>query len=664
MVRPPPRRPRSRSASPRASPQPVAIAVGGDRGVALGIAGRPRREDLAVADALREQLLVRADGLHPPAIEEHHPLGQGDRGRAVGDDDGAALGHHGGQRVADLVLLRRVDGGRGVVEHEHAGVGQDRPGDGDALALAAREGEPALAEQRVVAVREVVHELGRTGQRGGPLDALERGVGVGERDVGGDGVVEEQGVLEDDPDRAAQVVDAEPPEVDPVELDGAGVHVVEAGEQAGHGRLAGPGRAHEGDRGARLDGEVEAVEDRVGVVVAEADVGEADAARALGGGAGRQRLRMGRVGDDGLGREHLVDPFEGGGGALRPGHRHADRPQRPHQQRHVGVERHEAADAERSLRDQVAADAQHQDEPDRRHEVDRGQVVPADPRGPQRGGPDVLGLPGELGQLHGLRPEALHHAHARHGLLDHGRHLGRLGLHGQHGGVDVGGEPLGQDVDDRQRDERAEGEQRVHGQQHRGHADDQGQVRHRQRDHHDEGLHLLEVVAGPAHELPGLRPVVEADVERLQVREEPLPQPTLGQARLPEGEVATRGAQGPGHEPDHDDGQRPREQRAVAVDGLVDGGADEEGDGDLGPAPEQADQPAEGDAPLLGRQRGAEQAPALTTATRGHQAPLLPFVAAGRRPDVPTPRRGYRRGSATTQRRSADEAGPVVRCCA
>jgi hypothetical protein len=47
--------------------------------------------------------------------------------------------------------------------------------------------------------------------------------------------------------------------------------------------------------------------------------------------------------------------------------------------------------------------------------------------------------------------------------------------------------------------------------------------------------------------------------------------------RLAEGEVATRGAQGPGHEPDHDDGQRPREQRAVTVDGLVDGGADEEG---------------------------------------------------------------------------------------
>ena len=160
MVRPPPRRPPASSALVD-EPRPVAVGGSSTVGVALGVGGRPRREDLAVADAPREQLLVGADGLHPPAIEEHDPLGQGDRGRPVGDDDGGALGHHRGQRVADLVLLRRVDGGGGVVEHEHAGVGQDRPGDGDALALAAREREPALAEQRVVAVREVVHEVGR-----------------------------------------------------------------------------------------------------------------------------------------------------------------------------------------------------------------------------------------------------------------------------------------------------------------------------------------------------------------------------------------------------------------------------------------------------------------------------------------------------------------------
>ena len=48
--------------------------------------------------------------------------------------------------VADLVLLGRVDGGGGVVEHQHAGVGEDGPGDGDALALAARQREAPLAD--------------------------------------------------------------------------------------------------------------------------------------------------------------------------------------------------------------------------------------------------------------------------------------------------------------------------------------------------------------------------------------------------------------------------------------------------------------------------------------------------------------------------------------
>ena len=87
-----------------------------------------------------------------PVVEQHHPVGQGDGGRPVGDHDGGAPAHHLGQGVADLVLLGGVDRRGGVVEDQHPRVGEDGPGDGDALALAARQREAPLADLGGVAV--------------------------------------------------------------------------------------------------------------------------------------------------------------------------------------------------------------------------------------------------------------------------------------------------------------------------------------------------------------------------------------------------------------------------------------------------------------------------------------------------------------------------------
>ena len=84
----------------------------------------------------------------------------------------------------------------------------------------------------------------------------------------------------------------------------------------------------------------------------------------------------------------------------------------------------------------------------------------------------------------------------------------------------------------------------------REHGDDVGD---RERDHHDEGLDLLEVGVGPAHQLAGLGAVVEREVEALEVGEEPVAQVGLDPAGLPEGEVAAQ----PGEDADHDRG-RPR----------------------------------------------------------------------------------------------------------
>ena len=124
----------------------------------------PGGEHHAVPLALAEQRVVGALGHDPAVLEQHHPVGERDRRGTVRDHDRGAAAHHLGERVADLVLLRRVDCARGVVEDQHARVGDDRTRDRDALTLPARQREAPLADQRVVAVGQLRDEVVRTRQ--------------------------------------------------------------------------------------------------------------------------------------------------------------------------------------------------------------------------------------------------------------------------------------------------------------------------------------------------------------------------------------------------------------------------------------------------------------------------------------------------------------------
>ena len=215
------------------------------------------------------------------------------------------------ERGADLVLLRGVDRRRGVVEDQHARVGEHRARDGDALTLAARERVAVLADHGLVAVGQRLDEVGGARERGGAPDLVEVRFRVGERDVLAHGVGEQERVLEHDADRAANVAEVEVAHVDAVEQHAALVDVVEARDQPGDRGLAARGRADERDRLARPQHEVEAVEHDRPVAVAEVDTFEAQLALPLG----RQRRAARRIGDHGIGRQHLVDASRGAGRA-------------------------------------------------------------------------------------------------------------------------------------------------------------------------------------------------------------------------------------------------------------------------------------------------------------------------------------------------------------
>ena len=533
-------------------------------------------------------------------VEQHHRVGDGDRAGPMGDHDRRATVHHGLHRVADLVFLRRVDGARRVVEHEDPRVGHDRPGDRDPLALPARQRVPAFADQRVVSLRQLHHEVVGAGQSRRGFDAPAVGGRIGERDVGGDRVVEQQRVLEHHPDSAPHVVHRDVAHVDAVDLDGALLGVVEAQEQPGDRGLPRARLADErgGLAGCQLQGEV--IEHRPARVVtggvAERHVAERDRAERCGVGQGDRLRRVADVGDR---PEHLVDAFEGGRRTLSPRERHPDRPQRPHEQRDVEVEGDELTDGHLIVEHAMAADAQHRDQPERREQVDGREIARPHACRLHRDALDVVGLGSQLVGLHLLGAETLDHPHAGDRLLDNGGELRLLGLHRQHRRVDRRREPLGGDVDERERRQRHERQQRIGEEQDHHDARHEGEVRDRERDHHDERLHLVEIARRAAHQLTGLSPVVVPDVQPEDVVEQALAQPGFGQPALAERDVAAQRGEHPGHQPGATDQHRPDDDRATAFDAAVDRVTGELRDGDLADGPDQASGDADREASAL-----------------------------------------------------------------
>ncbi len=71
-------------------------------------------------------------------VEHDQPVQRRDRRQSVGDGDHGASLHQAFERLLDRRLRLGVERRGGFVEHQDRRVLQDHPGDGDALALAAR----------------------------------------------------------------------------------------------------------------------------------------------------------------------------------------------------------------------------------------------------------------------------------------------------------------------------------------------------------------------------------------------------------------------------------------------------------------------------------------------------------------------------------------------
>ena len=221
----------------------------------------------------------------------------------------------------------------------------------------------------------------RAGGAGGNDDLLLGRTGNGVRDVVADAVGEQERVLEHHPDLAAERRQRDVSHVDAVDRHPATAHVVEAGDQRRHRRLARPADTDERHHLTGVDVEIEPRQHRLGPVVAERDVLEGDRAADRG-----EVDRTGSVGDRGGGVEHVEQSFGSGAGLLADGEQTGQHPDRGDELHQIRRERQEGADRDVTVDRQVPAEREDGDLGEARDGLQRRGVagVEADQPAPRR----------------------------------------------------------------------------------------------------------------------------------------------------------------------------------------------------------------------------------------------------------------------------------------
>ena len=218
--------------------------------------------------------------LHDTAAVEHDDhVRVADRAQPVGHDDAGAAALP--QAVVDLQLGYRIERRGGFVEHQDGGVGHERAGDLQTLALPAAEVAAVLLDRGVVlagAGHDLVVDLG-VAQGAGHGVVLDEGVPQGH--VVAHAALEEDDFLVDVRDCLHQVGGGDVLDGASVDPHDAGPRLQQSAHQLAEGGLAAAGAADEGHPLAGFDRQAEALDERrLAEVVAEGDVLEGDEAAA------------------------------------------------------------------------------------------------------------------------------------------------------------------------------------------------------------------------------------------------------------------------------------------------------------------------------------------------------------------------------------------------
>ncbi len=163
----------------------------------------------------------------PPLIHHDDRIGAGHKREAVGDDDNRAATRDPAEMLLDDGLAFRVERAGCLIENQDGRVVDQGPGDGQPLALTAREIGGALLEHRRIAMRQALNELMRAGNLRHLDHLLQRGGRLGHGNVLTHGAAEQEILLQHDADPGAQMGQVELFQIVAVDLDQPGLRHIE-----------------------------------------------------------------------------------------------------------------------------------------------------------------------------------------------------------------------------------------------------------------------------------------------------------------------------------------------------------------------------------------------------------------------------------------------------
>ena len=249
-------------------------------------------------------------------------------------------------------------------------------------------------------------------------------------------------------------------------------------------------------------------------------------------GAVGQRLRILALDDLGIGGEDLVHARRRRGRARDLRDHERRHPQREDELQDVEVERDQRGDGQVAVDHLAATDPEDADETERRQHLEQRVEQRAQARQRHAAVVDAVGGVREVLVLQLLGAEALHDPDAREALLDDVRDTGEPLLEAHRDRMQQRREPDRGDEQQREASRaRPTASFAFEHEQHDRDADDHHEVRAGDRDEHEQHLHLLGVGADPRHQLTDLGAVVVAEVQPLQVVEQPAAQLGFGPQR-------------------------------------------------------------------------------------------------------------------------------------
>ena len=102
---------------------------------------------------LQHQLVMAAGFRNLAMVEDQNAVAADYARQAVRKDQRSPAFHQTVQRILDNRFVFRVDGGQRFVQHQNWRIAQNGAGDGNALALSARQADAAFADHRCITVR-------------------------------------------------------------------------------------------------------------------------------------------------------------------------------------------------------------------------------------------------------------------------------------------------------------------------------------------------------------------------------------------------------------------------------------------------------------------------------------------------------------------------------